>query len=112
MVEDDTTLILEKYIDLAYRREQLEELLRGNQGQFFDELFGLGKNRFADIVEMEYACGEIRFEAMEYGPCPDAQGAQCPVVLTYENGVRVEDCVYLIKYPDGQRTFAVEGPRG
>jgi hypothetical protein len=111
-VGDDEKLILAKYIDPSYRREQLEELLEGNQGQFFDELFGLGKDRFADIVEMEYACGDIHFEGLEYGPCPDAQGAQCPVVLTYENEVRVEDCVYLIKYPDGERAFAVEGPRG
>lgn len=112
VVRDDTALILAEYIDPGYRREQLEELLRGNQGQFFDELFGLGENRFADIIEMEYACGEIHFEDMEYGPCPGAQGAQCPVVLTYENGVRVEDCVYLIQYPAGGRTFTIDGPRG
>lgn len=43
---------------------------------------------------------------------PGAEGAQCPVVLTYEDGVRLEDCIYLIKYPQGERTFAVEGPRG
>jgi len=112
VVENDTTLILEEYIDPLYRREQLEELLRGNQRQFFDELFGLGERRFADIVEVEFVDADIRFETLEYGACPGAQGAPCPVVLTYEDGVRVEDCIYLIKYPDHERTFAVEGPRG
>lgn len=111
-VGDDETLILAEYIAPGYRREQLEELLGGDRRQFFDELFGLGKNRFGDIVEMEFVCDEVRFEAFDEGAYRGVQVGQCPVVLTYENGVRVEDCVYFIKYLAGKRTFAIEGPRG
>jgi hypothetical protein len=55
-------LILEAYIDPGYRREQLEGLLGGDEGQFFDELFGLGRRGFKDIVDLEYGCEGVEFE--------------------------------------------------
>jgi len=112
VIRDDQELLLDKYIDPCYRREQLEDLLGGDRRQFFDELFGLGRRRFSDIAEMEFVGGDVHFARPEYGPRSDIEVAQCSVVLTYEDGGQVEDCVYLIKYSNGERTFAVEGPRG
>lgn len=108
----DERLVLRKYIDPAYRRDQLEGLLGGDRRQFLDELFGLGKNRFDQIVEMEFACDDIGFEPSTGGSAPNVQIAQCPVLLTYRNGVQVKDTVFVVQYADGDRTFTIDGPRG
>ncbi|MDI6450095.1 hypothetical protein [Anaerobaca lacustris] len=108
----DGRLVLRKYIAPAYRRDQLEGLLNGNRRQFLDELFGLGKNRFDRIVAMEFVCDDIGFEPSTGGSAPNVQMAQCPVLLTYRNGVQVEDTVFVIRYADGDRTFTIDGPRG
>lgn len=112
VLDHDERLVLKRYIDPAYRREQLEGLLGGDRRQFLDELFGLGKNRFDQIVEMEFVCDDIRFEPQEGDSASNAQTAQCPVVLTYRNGVGIEDTVFIVRYREGNRTFAVDGPRG
>ncbi len=112
VVAHDTALLLAEYVDPTYRREQLESLLEGNQRQFFDELFGLGENRFEDIAAMELAGDAIRFEALEYGAEPNVQLAQVPVLITYKNGAQVEDWVFLLRHTEGDRTFTLDGPRG
>jgi len=112
VLDHDERLVLKRYIDPAYRREQLEELLGGDRRQFLDELFGLGKNRFDQIVEMEFVCDDIRFEPREGDSASHVQTAQCPVRLTYQNGVRIEDTVFIIRYREGNRIFAIDGPRG
>jgi len=112
VLDRDEKLVLKRYIDPAYRREQLEGLLGGDRRQFLDELFGLGKNRFDQIVEMEFACEDIHFEPRKEGSISDVQTTQCPVVLIYRNGVRIEDTVLVVRHRDGNRTFAVDGARG
>ncbi len=112
VLDHDERLVLKRYIDPAYRREQLEELLGGDRRQFLDELFGLGKNRFDQIVEMEFVCDDIRFEPREGDSASHVQTAQCPVRLTYQNGVRIKDTVFIIRYREGNRIFAIDGPRG
>ena len=149
VIAGDTGLILEVYIDPGYRAEQLEGLLEGDEGQFFDELFGLGRRRFGDIVDLEYVCEEIVFEVVEYrgawtpafagvtkggdggAAAPDRvegrlsagvtkggdEGSdiavgKCGVVVTYADGGRVEDWVFVVRYGDGGRRFGIEGPRG
>jgi len=112
IVAHDTALLLAEYIDPTYRREQLEELLEGNQRQFFDELFGLGENRFEDIAALEFVGDKIHFEPFEYGAEPDVQLAQIPVLITYKNGVQIEDWVFLLKHAEGDRMFTLDGPRG
>ena len=86
VIANDTELILREYIDPGYRREQLEGLLEGNQEQFFDELFGLGRKGFGDIVDLEFVCEEVRFEALAHGgdggasrtlPTESRDGVQC-----------------------------------
>jgi len=108
----DERLVVRRYIDPAYRHEQLEGLLGGNRRQFLDELFGLGKNRFDQIVEMEFVCEDIHFAPVKQDSASGVQTAQCPVRLTYKNGVRIEDTVFIVKYAEGDRTFAIDGPRG
>ncbi len=112
VLDHDEKLVVRRYIDRAYRREQLEDLLGGDRRQFLDELFGLGKNRFDQIVEMEFVCEDIRFEPLKEGSISNVQTAQCPIRLTYENGVRIEDTIFIVRYREGDRTFAVDGPRG
>lgn len=112
VLDHDEGLILEAYIDPHYRSEQLDDLLGGNRRPFFDELFGLGKNRFDEIVEMEYVSNDVRFRPLNDEPDSNVQVAQCPVVLTYKNGVQVKDCVFVIKYRKGKRRFTIDGPRG
>lgn len=112
VLDHDEKLALTRYIDPAYRREQLEELLGGDRRQFLDELFGLGKNRFDEIVEMEFVCEDIRFRPQREDSISNVQTAQCPVRLTYRNGVRIEDTVFIVRYREGDRTFAIDGPRG
>jgi len=112
VLDHDERLVLKRYIDPAYRREQLEELLGGDRRQFLDALFGLGKNRFDQIVEMEFVCDDIRFEPREGDSASHVQTAQCPVRLTYQNGVRIKDTVFIIRYREGNRIFAIDGPRG
>lgn len=112
VLDHDERLVLKRYIDPAYRREQLEGLLNGNRRQFLDELFGLGKNRFDQIVAMEFVCDDIGFKPSTGGSAPNVQIAQCPVLLTYRNGVQVKDTVFVVQYADGDRTFTIDGPRG
>jgi len=61
---------------------------------------------------MEFVCEDIHFEPVKEGSASNAQTAQCPIRLTYRNGVRIEDAVFIVKYLDGARTFAIDGPRG
>jgi hypothetical protein len=112
VLDQDEGLILEAYIDPHYRSEQLDDLLGGNRRQFFDELFGLGKHRFDEIVEMEFVSADVRFRPLNDEPDFNVQVAQFPVVLTYENGVEIRDCVFVVKYRDGDRRFTIDGPRG
>lgn len=112
VLDRDERLVVRRYIDPAYRRDQLDGLLKGNRRQFLDELFGLGKNRFDEIVEMEFVCDDIHFEPQKEDSISNAQTAQCPIRLTYENGVRIEDTVFVVRYREGNRTFAVDGARG
>ncbi len=112
VLDHDETLVLKRYIDPVYRREQLDGLLGGDRRQFLDELFGLGKNRFDEIVEMEFVCEDIRFEPQKEASVSNVQTALCPILLTYENGVRIEDTVFIVRYREGGRTFAIDGPRG
>jgi len=112
VLDRDERLVVRRYIDPAYRREQLEGLLDGDRRQFLDELFGLGKNRFDQIVEMEFVCDDIHFEPQKEDSISNVQTAQCPLLLTYRNGVRIEDTVFIVRYREGNRTFAIDGPRG
>lgn len=112
VLDHDEGLILEAYIDPHYRSEQLDDLLGGNRRQFFDELWGLGRREFDEIVEMEYVSSDVQFRPLNDEADANVRVAQCPVVLTYENGVEVEDTVFVIKYREGDRRFTIDGPRG
>jgi len=108
----DLTLLLGEYIDPIYRCEQLEGLLNGDRGQFFDELFGLGKHGFGDIAAMEFLTDAIQFEPLGDASRSGTQLAQIPVQITYRDGTRIEDAVFVLKYADRCRTFTIDGPRG
>ncbi len=112
VLSHDLTLILKEYIDPTYRREQLEELLEGNQQQFFDELFGLGKTRFEDISDMEFLDEGIEFEPFECADGAEVWLAQVPVRITYEDETCITDSVFVLKHAGQRRTFTVDGPRG
>ena len=112
VLDHDEGLLLEAYIDPHYRSEQLDGLLGGDRRQFFDELFGLGRNRFDEIVAMEFVSDDVHFQPLNGRANSNVQVASCPVVLTYENGVRIEDCIFVFRYRHGERRYTIEGPRG
>jgi hypothetical protein len=107
-MDHDERLVLKRYIDPAYRREQLENSW-ADRRQFLDEC-RTGQEPLRQIVEMEFVCDDIRiYPRKATRPRtfrrPNVRSGDLP------NGVRIEDTVFIIS-PRGHRIFAIDGPRG